>query len=87
MINGVHITQYDYHLMVLTSCGSCCLSEDILITCREVLSPKLMLGIGGSKTILIFPLIAVCVLGKAPHRHAHASGETKGGFIKGGVMD
>ena len=28
------------------------LSEYILITCREVLSPKLMLGIGASKTIL-----------------------------------
>ena len=26
--------------------------EDILVTCREVLSPKLMLGIGASKTIL-----------------------------------
>ena len=32
---------------------SCCLSEYILITCREVLPPKLILGMGASKTLLM----------------------------------
>ena len=40
-------------------CKSCCLSEHVFITYREVLSPKLLLGIGASKTILRGALLAV----------------------------
>ena len=37
--------------LVVILCESCCLSEYIQMTYREVLSPKLLLGIGASKTI------------------------------------
>ena len=49
-------------------CESCCLSECIQITHREVLSPKLLLGIGASKTIRI------AGVARADHRdHAEAA--------------
>ena len=38
----------------LCSRESCCLSEDPFSTYREVSSPKLLLGTGASKTILMF---------------------------------
>ena len=40
---------------MLKLCESCCLSEYTFITCREVLSPRLIFGIGASKTILSLP--------------------------------